>query len=67
MKRVRIAVRSVEAAILSAHAVDKEPRCRACNRMLARELTRPWTMDCPRCRRHNSSKNGSRKNNLLTR
>jgi hypothetical protein len=33
---------------------DIEPVCRECRRMLARKLTRPWVIDCPRCRVRNS-------------
>lgn len=33
---------------------DIEPRCWRCNRMLAKLLTRPWHIDCPRCHAHNS-------------
>lgn len=32
---------------------DIEPQCFACKRMLARKLTRPWVIDCPRCRARN--------------
>jgi len=32
-------------------SVDVEPRCPACGRMLARRLTRPWVIDCPRCKK----------------
>mgnify|MGYP003405953746 CR=1 FL=1 len=35
-------------------ATDKEPRCRECNRMLARLVTRPWIIQCPRCKTTNS-------------
>lgn len=36
-------------------AADLEPRCSApgCGRMLARKVTRPWMIDCPRCRFRN--------------
>jgi len=30
-------------------AQDTEPRCWRCNRMLAIQLTRPWTIICSRC------------------
>lgn len=29
---------------------DVEPRCWRCRRMLARYLTRPWRVDCPKCK-----------------
>lgn len=33
---------------------DREPRCWRCSRMLARLVTRPWVIDCPRCRARNA-------------
>jgi len=33
---------------------DVDPRCRECNRMLARLLTRPWVIMCPRCKTTNA-------------
>lgn len=33
---------------------DTEPRCRECSRMLARLVTRPWVIQCPRCKATNS-------------
>lgn len=35
-------------------AQDAEPRCHRCARMLARLLTRPWIIDCPRCGARNA-------------
>jgi len=36
-------------------ATDLEPRCSGCGRMLARLVTRPWRIDCPRCKVSNSA------------
>lgn len=33
---------------------DIDPRCRECNRMIARLLTRPWVIQCPRCKATNA-------------
>lgn len=33
--------------------VDERPRCVDCNKELAIYLTRPWRIDCPRCKVRN--------------
>jgi phage FluMu protein Com len=33
---------------------DTDPRCRECGKMLARLLTRPWVIMCPRCKTNNA-------------
>ena len=33
---------------------DLEPRCWRCARMLARAVTRPWAISCPRCKATNA-------------
>ena len=43
-------------ATRSSHSVplvDREPRCWRCNKMLANSLTRPWDIDCVRCKAKN--------------
>lgn len=32
---------------------DTAPRCMGCGKMLAVALTRPWVVDCPRCKMRN--------------
>jgi len=36
--------------------IDIEPRCRYCHRMFARFLTRPYSVDCPKCKMTNTVK-----------
>lgn len=31
-------------------ASDLFPRCRGCNKLLARKVTRPWSIQCGRCK-----------------
>lgn len=31
-------------------AIDIGPRCHGCNKKLAEEVARPWTIRCPRCK-----------------
>lgn len=33
---------------------DVEPRCHRCGSMLARLVSRPWVIDCRRCRARNA-------------
>jgi phage FluMu protein Com len=33
--------------------VDEQPRCWRCDKALAVFLTRPWRIDCPRCKATN--------------
>jgi len=39
---------------------DQDPRCdgvyrgKRCNKLLARLVTRPWAIECPRCGKRNS-------------
>jgi phage FluMu protein Com len=39
----------------NAPVVDREPRCRYCNKKLAETLTRPWEVRCVRCKARNGS------------
>jgi phage FluMu protein Com len=39
----------------NAPVVDREPRCRYCNKKLGEALTRPWRIKCVRCKRRNAS------------
>lgn len=36
------------------YAVDMEPRCHACGKLLALTVTRPWTIRCGRCKEENT-------------
>lgn len=38
---------------VGAPVVDREPRCRYCNKKLAEALTRPWAIVCVRCKSNN--------------
>jgi phage FluMu protein Com len=33
---------------------DTQPRCRECNKMLAMLVTRPWVIQCSRCKASNA-------------
>jgi hypothetical protein len=46
------ATRSSDSA---ADAVDREPRCWRCGKKLAVFLTRPWRIECVRCKARNAS------------
>jgi len=43
-------VGTLRVAVPPGHTVDRSPRCRRCGKLLARYLTRPWRIDCPRCK-----------------
>lgn len=44
---------------------DRDPRCTKCNRMLARLLTRPWVIQCPRCKTTNAGLMPGQETNVL--
>lgn len=39
---------------MSTYAIDIEPRCKACGKLLAMTVTRPWTIGCGRCKTSNT-------------
>lgn len=39
---------------MSSYAIDIEPRCRECGKLLAMTVTRPWTIGCGRCKTQNT-------------
>lgn len=55
------ALREARAAVVTGYKgqqveVDVEPRCPGCGRMLGYLLTRPWSVQCSRCKtRHHST------------
>lgn len=39
---------------------DHEPRCWRCNRKLAHYMTRPWSVQCSRCKAANHAGSGTK-------
>ncbi len=44
---------TTESKRVAAPVVDRQPRCWNCNKKLANYLTRPWDINCVRCKAKN--------------